>query len=73
MRALAGQVEGDAVGIDRRRAQFEEASTEWRGKLSVMEGRVADLERIERVWSEAISKATTLEETIRVLQSQQET
>nr|XP_009768952.1 PREDICTED: uncharacterized protein LOC104219887 [Nicotiana sylvestris] len=67
---LQGQLRETQLEVDRRRGQFEEASAEWRRKLSAMAGRVADLERIERAWSEALSRAATLEETIRVLQSQ---
>ncbi|XP_019256497.1 PREDICTED: trichohyalin-like [Nicotiana attenuata] len=69
---LQDKLRSTQLEMEQSRIRIEEMGAEWRGKLAAMESKVADLERIERAWSEASARAAALEDTIRVLQTQQE-
>ncbi|XP_019248404.1 PREDICTED: tropomyosin-2-like [Nicotiana attenuata] len=58
--------------MDQNLIRVEAMSAEWMGKLTELERKVACLENIERAWSSALARAAPLENTIRVLQSEQE-
>ncbi|XP_070017388.1 uncharacterized protein [Nicotiana sylvestris] len=58
--------------MDHNLIKVEAMSEEWMGKLAELERKVAELERIESAWSLVMAKVAALENTIRVLQSEQE-
>ncbi|XP_019226209.1 PREDICTED: moesin/ezrin/radixin homolog 1-like [Nicotiana attenuata] len=58
--------------MDQNLIRVEAMSVEWMGKLKELERKVAGLESIESAWSSALARAAALENTIRVLQSEQE-
>ncbi|XP_019252733.1 PREDICTED: uncharacterized protein LOC109231528 [Nicotiana attenuata] len=58
--------------MDQNLIRVEAMSAEWMGKLTELERKVACLENIESAWSSALARTAALENTIRVLQSEQE-
>ncbi|XP_019241965.1 PREDICTED: cilia- and flagella-associated protein 53-like [Nicotiana attenuata] len=69
---LQGKLGAMQLEMEQSRAKVAEVSAEWRGKLSALESKVADLERMERAWPEASARATALEGAVRVHESQRE-
>ncbi|XP_019230120.1 PREDICTED: uncharacterized protein LOC109211073 [Nicotiana attenuata] len=58
--------------MDQNLTKVDAMSTEWMGKLTELERKVADLENIESAWSSALARAAALEITICVLRSEHE-
>ncbi|XP_070017268.1 spindle pole body component 110-like [Nicotiana sylvestris] len=69
---LQGKLRSMQSEMDQNLVQVKKMRAEWRGKLTAMESKVAGLESTERAWSEALARAAALDDTIRVLQSEQE-
>nr|XP_009760556.1 PREDICTED: uncharacterized protein LOC104212887 [Nicotiana sylvestris] len=69
---LQGTLRSMQSEMDQNLVKVEAISMEWMRKLTVLESKVTGLESIESAWSEASARATALENTIHVLQSEQE-
>ncbi|XP_019254221.1 PREDICTED: ribosome-binding protein 1-like [Nicotiana attenuata] len=58
--------------LDQSAARVEILSAEWMGKLSELERKVAELENVENARASALARVAALEDTIRVLEFEQE-
>nr|XP_009762419.1 PREDICTED: uncharacterized protein LOC104214455 [Nicotiana sylvestris] len=69
---LQGKLRSMQSEMDQNLISVEAMSAEWMGKLAELERKVAVLENIESSWSSASARVAALENTICVLQSEQE-
>ncbi|XP_019254368.1 PREDICTED: uncharacterized protein LOC109233067 [Nicotiana attenuata] len=69
---IQGKLRAMQLEIEQSQARAAEMNAEWSGKLTALEGNVADLKRMERASLDASTRAASLEAAIRVHESERE-